>query len=535
MATALTALVIPTESKALFHPENAKHSAASPLALNASLRSIEGGNEQTPSSVDEQPRRCGTSDLLELDRAWTQLSPLQKERLIQAIAPRRSTAQGRRAGDSSERGTIACFLTLDNVVESEHFSIQWGHLGGVSTSVAESMLANLEAARESYLAAGYANPLGDPSHRIPVYLGNSGGSSPSINFNGGYATVCDSYQHAYIVMSNITGSTDSFDVVNHELFHTVQMGSPEPYSVESFYWEASAVWAEQIAAPERTYYAWPLPAYSNHPDWPMALENEIASNDGFLHRYAMFILSIYIEEFAPLGPDALLEVWNGQGKGLINRLEGFWTDQKVDTNFAEQFGHFTSHVALMDFDHQGAYLALAPVQIHESLEPGDQHTEEYPPDTYGSHFYEIDVGGPDEQLSKLEITYEGPSGWILALATSDDGASVDSSVWIAGEEGQATASVLDADTLGEDTVWVAVTNAGANQDEYTLKVARVEPSPDDYLPDGGVGGAGCSSCTTDNGGSHPFQHGALKLGVLLLPGLFLRRWARPLLQSKATE
>ena len=516
--------VAPNTAQALFHPANHSPRLAPSAHLEVTLQLLEGATEEFEDFHEGTSRQCGTSEILQLDRAWEQLDPPQKERLRNSLSsPARGGSGTSGRGEFDERGTISCFLSLSNQVESEHFSIQWGDSGSVSISDAEAMLANLEETRTTFLEAGYFEPLGNPNYRVPVYLGNSGGAAPSIGFDGGYATVCASYQHAYVVLSGIDSSTESLDVVNHELFHTVQMGSPNPYEVDSFYWEASAVWAEKLAAPDRTYYVWPLPSYTANTAWPLGLDNEIASNDGFLHKYAMFILSSYLDEFAPSGDSALLEVWNGGGAGLEDRLNSFWAAEKIDTTFAKQFGHFTSHVSFMDFDHQEAYLNY-PVVAHGSLTPDEPLTETDPPDTYGSHFYEVDLEEAGGDRTKLQIVLDAPQGWVLALATSDNGTTVQSGVWVVNEEGVAEGSALDVDELGEQTGWVVVTNTGTSDAEYSLSVQFVEPSPDDY-DDLGSEGQGCSGCGNDAPKPHPFEHGSnLALALLLIVPGISRRW-----------
>ena len=228
--------------------------------------------------------------VLALGTAFLLASPVQAAAPFQCDTVRRL----------EQRGSIPCFLQLQNRVESEHFSVEWGPQGGVSQAASDGLLAQLEASRTRLMEAGYAQPAGNPEgHKVPYYLGNSGGNAPTINFNGGYTTVCSNFSHAYVVMSSIEDAIGTLDVANHELFHAVQMGSPQPYGVEGFYWEASATWSEEFVEPTYDIYQWFLPSYTNHTNW--ALDHEDGSQDGFLHRYAMFILPMFLGESAPGG------------------------------------------------------------------------------------------------------------------------------------------------------------------------------------------------------------------------------------------
>ena len=447
------------------------------------------------SDLDDAPFTCGTVDLL-------------KE-------------------DPGARGVLPCFHTLANVVESEHFSVQWDTAGGTTESAAQFLLDNLEGTRLVFLDAGYAQPAGNPDYKVPFYLGNSGPNAPGINFSGGYTTTCASNQHAYVVLSGIEASNGTADVSNHELFHAVQMGSPEPWGVEGFYWESSATWAEELAAPELNIYQWFLPYYTSHTQW--ALDYQGGDTDGFLHPYAMFILPMYISESAPSGPEALLNVWNGSGGGIQERLENAWRATAVDTSFEEQFGIFTTHVSVMDFVDQATYnpYRVAPRAVVEPPET----IEEGAPQWYGSHFFRVDPGADDIEAgrTKLRLTFSSEqTDWAIAINRSPDGNTANPTVVLADEDGSASVSVIDVGTLYEET-WVIVSNTRRENEDYTLDIELVEqteaPGSDLEPPGDDDGpnrpGAGCKGPS-----GHPFSFpgfGVAFVALLLLP-LSIRRF-----------
>jgi len=452
-----------------------------------------------------------------LDREWDQLSDEQRQRVREATGPSSFTSPSGLSGDG-ERGGVPSFWNLVNSVESDHFKVQWGDAAVVDTEDVDWLLQHLEDARLAFLEAGYHQPLGNPTYKIPVYLGNSGGGSPSIDFSGGYATACNSFEHSYFVLSSLSVSL-ARDVANHELFHTVQFGSPSPYSVDDFYWEASAVWAEKLAEPTYTAYSYLLPAYTNNTSWPLSLDDEIASTDGFLHKYAMFILPMYIEEFSPEGPEALLEVWNGGGDGLASRLNAFWETAEVDTDFDQEFGHFTSHVTVMDFDHQSAYLpyAVPPRAVIEENSPHEMSTS---PELYGSHYFRVDNAVEGATLTGLQLDFEGPPGWIVSLSRSGDDRVLASQVGISDGEGELTLQADDPDGLAAES-WVVVSNASGESGDYALTVQLVAGGPTD--PFGGQG-AGCGGCGGPGQTGHPFEHGqGWMILAMLCPGFALRR------------
>ncbi len=453
--------------------------SASLLALPASASA----------SASEAPFRCGT---------------------VERLAP-------------EARGGVPCFFELPNRVESEHFSVEWGNAGNLSEATAQFVLDELERTRQTFIDGGYAEPLGNPDgYKVPFYLGNSGSGAPGISFNGGYTTVCNGFAHAYVVMSGYEQSNGTLDTANHELFHAVQMGSPSPWDVNQFYWESSATWAEEFAEPDFDIYQWFLPAYTNHTNW--ALDYEDSSQDGFLHRYALFILPIYIEEHAPAGPEVLRAVWNGSGTGIVERMELAWRDAAVDTSFEEQFGHFTARVSTMDFE-DGPNYDFARVPARAVLVPPAERLEQVAPRWYGAHFYRVDASDKDVDAgrTKLRVRLDGyEHGWVLAVNRSPDGREAIPTVVEADDEtGVATIEVIDVGSLYEE-VWVTVTSTQTEHVDYDLSVELVDqteaPGSDLLPPDDGDDdddrrpGAGCAGPLK----THPFSHGALSMSLLLL-------------------
>jgi hypothetical protein len=446
------------------------------------------------------------------------------------------------------RGVVSCNLQLPNVVESEHFSIQWGNsAGGMSTGTGEYLLDALEAARAVYLDAGYPEPAGNPDLKVPFYLGNSGSGAPPIDFDGGYTTVCAEWEHAYVVLSWMSADGSNVDVANHELFHAVQFGAPDPYSVEGFYWEASATWAEELARPDLDIYHWFLPYYLSIPHYPMDYQ-DWSSQEGFLHPYAMFILPMAIGEFSPHGQEALLRAWTGAGGGLIPRMEALWEERGDATSFAEQFGIFTAHVSVHDFQDGDLYRQYGPPATREILQAPAERDGVGAPERYGTHYWKVEAGEPEGEETKLVVDFDGAGegGWVVVLNRSTDGRTALPTVGSAGDDGAVHVEGIDFGTLYSEA-WVTVTATEPGQPDYELRIDLVEQDedPGSDLPDddddddddddgaggggrGRVGGGGCSG----PGGSHPFAWGgplsaASPLWLLPGPSLARRRRVRP--------
>ncbi|MCP4867497.1 MAG: hypothetical protein GY898_02110 [Proteobacteria bacterium] len=426
-----------------------------------------------------------------------------------------------------ERGGIPCFLQLANRVESENFSVEWGPAGTVSQAAADGLLAELESSRARFMDAGYAQPAGNPAgNRVPYYLGDSGGGAPGINFSGGYTTVCNDFSHAYVVMSSIEDAVGTLDVANHELFHAVQMGSPSPYGVEGFYWEASATWAEEFVQPDYDIYQWFLPSYTNNTTW--ALDHEDGSQDGFLHKYALFILPMFMGESAPGGHDVLLGVWNGDANGVIPRMNEVWADGGHETDFAEQFGAFTAHVSTMDFV-DGLNYDFARVPARDVLTGDTELTDVIAPRWFGSHFYRVLPTDDDvlEGRTKMRVSFDGGQlGWVVAINRSPDDREAIPTVLQSDGEGLASTAVIDVGSEYART-WIVVSSTQTENQDYSLSItfedqteapgSDLEP-PEEEGPRRG-GGASCAGVT-----SHPFGYrGAASLSLLLLLLPMVRR------------
>lgn len=498
--------------------------AASKAQPQAHLDFLLGHGESSPSA-----QTCGTTSILTLRRAWPRLTAMQQETLWKQLRP--GEGQGTPPPSThldAERGLgFPCFFDLDQSYESDHLILQWGPEATFTDQEAEAILAPLEQALVSFAEAGYPPPFGLPDYKLRIYLGNSGGSSPDIDFEGGYATTCDTFSHAYIVLSDFDPSPESGDLRNHELFHAIQMATDDPYRVEDFFWEATAVWAEQIAEPDRTYYSWVLSYYTDHTEWPLTLANEIAHEDAFLHQYGMFLLPIYIEEHAPEGLEALRRIWDTTEPSLDERFDSVWEDLAVSTSFAEEFARFTAQASTLNFDHHAAYLPSRIVP-RENLGAGESIDLPIGPGDFGSHYYRLSLSDFTGSNTKIRIELDGAPGTILALARSSDGVDVVSSQAFADESGSAQIEAIDLGSLYEEA-WLIVTARGNDQASYRLQLSTAleqleEPGSDlieGSVEDNSGDGSGCGTCKY--GGPDPSSSASLVPGLCMLLGLAMRR------------
>jgi hypothetical protein len=92
--------VAPNTAQALFHPTNHSPTLAPSDQLEVTLQLVEGATEEFVDFHGATSRQCGTSGILQLDRAWEQLDPPQKSAYETASAVPHGAARAR-AGEGS--------------------------------------------------------------------------------------------------------------------------------------------------------------------------------------------------------------------------------------------------------------------------------------------------------------------------------------------------------------------------------------------------------------------------------------------------
>jgi hypothetical protein len=149
--------------------------------------------------------------------------------------------------------------------ETDHTVIHWGPALDPSEEHLALLAADLELSWARQIEEmGWLPPTGSDFYKLNVYLGNSGGGAPEIDFSGGYVWI-DGDGFAYITLS--PDSLEFYDfglfasnLVAHEFNHTLQIRD-SAFSAGRhgpFLWEATANWAA-----EKTLQTPPSPYWSN--------------------------------------------------------------------------------------------------------------------------------------------------------------------------------------------------------------------------------------------------------------------------------
>lgn len=338
---------------------------------------------------------------------------------------------------------------MQNHVDSENFTVAWN---GDDASEAAAQLVS-DAMEEAWAVLieqhGWRAPVSSDDFLLWVVLDPSlsgtGLTVPyeSEDFPGGYPVVFIHPQWA---------SNPAFfrSLSAHEFHHAVQFALRDYYGgdEESWYWEASAEWAAELALPDANAYAAQSAYYAQAP------ELRYSSTAGY-HPYGMFLLNAYIEEHLT-GANGMRDVWElGSERG--SAAWDLVLAEALGQSAEQVWAGFTGVVGAEDLREFGAY--ESPVR-QGLAEPGASGVLAY----LGTHYYRVD----DDQA--LEVT-----GDVVLSAP--------------GRQGQQL-EVFAGETL-------AVT--GLSQDRASYTLARWET--EDSAVDTGGGGDKSGTCGATAGGA----------------------------------
>jgi len=464
-----------------------------PDLLPGSLRwTVEQELEQT---ADDEIR-CGTPYVLPVLQRWHALHA--DLRSLASVA-----MYGDEEDDRGPGGSVQCNGTAPNEAESDHFVVKYGN--SYDGAGVEDLLEAVEAHRATLVEElGYQEPWGiEQGLKLPVFIGNSGSGMPTISWQGGYASICPDRQGAYFVLSpNISDWTFTGDVAPHELYHTVQFS----YDVwlDDWWWEATAVWSEDLTYTDINAYAWFIEYYTDAPETSI-------EEAGTYRMYGMFIFPMYLEEFEADGIHAMREIWEQATTGSIPDAMDVVLSDHHDTTFDDAFAGFSGRAAVME-DFEDGSLFGEPIRVAKvtSYPEDSSSATDAPPQRYGTNYIELhadDAEPPDTKL-RFEFDGGGESSWILGVTQHriEDGLNRVSHPEL-GDDGNATVEIIDFGTLYDEVV-IGVTWSGQSLQSTGYSwtadiVEQTEPQGDDDDDDDVVidddddsldgGGSGCSA------------------------------------------
>jgi hypothetical protein len=238
-----------------------------------------------------------------------------------------------------------------NSEASTNFVLKWGDDATVSSTAVDEMLQAFEFAWSQQVEAmGHPAPETADVFKFNVYVGDTGSCAPSVYGMGGYFTV-DAEGYPFIVMSQGTMSDTTYgqSVAAHEFYHAVQhaTGAYTGTDISSWYWEATATWAEREVYISDTVYAQFLFGYAFMPHKQLnAYEYPSVGAIEEYHQYGAFIFPRYLTEHvadrALIRDSWVLADWNDDP---IAVLEGLLPDEDIE----EVFGDFAAQNATWDY------------------------------------------------------------------------------------------------------------------------------------------------------------------------------------------
>jgi len=428
---------------------------------------------------------------------------------------------------------------------SPNFAINWG--ATVLTNEEAQRVA--DAAEDSWdtfvTALGHPPPTGCDTYRLNIYVVWDT-DNPSIDYDGGYATL-DNQGYPYLVISkNLVDSLDSIQgVVSHEIYHDFQFSTDAYWSAEGqWWWEATAEWgAQQVYPTSRNAYGFV---------GAMALTQELSlyfMGDPFAmdptgqHQYGAGLFPRYLSERVD-DPTLIPRSWlTAQGgDDPLDVIDELLPDSAIEGGVDAAIAEFYAHNALWDYPQHdlfdwsiGSYEATYPAYEQQArpliLSAGTGGFIEVAParplHEHGAHHLVVSAG-PDKMM---EIAIDGaatsstgaPATWWATLVrTSPTEGIIYTPIPFDGPEGLLVVTLPD----GENSARLVIGVHGDGRDmdatfDYTLSVS---PEPTAAGPDAGPGevpeqDVGCCSTGTDGGS------GAPGLGLLVLAVLGLRRRA----------
>ncbi|MCP4808142.1 MAG: hypothetical protein GY913_31200 [Proteobacteria bacterium] len=140
-------------------------------------------------------------------------------------------------------------------VESDNFVVRWGT--GVDDAAAQGLLEDLEAAWSVEVdELGFPLPRGTDSWKLNVYVGDTGGNTPTDFGAAGYYAVDDEGHPMLVVSLDTAQDVDGRRHITtaHEFFHAIQ-DSTGSYAFGtgergSWWWESTAVWVNLLVHPD---------------------------------------------------------------------------------------------------------------------------------------------------------------------------------------------------------------------------------------------------------------------------------------------
>ena len=399
---------------------------------------------------------------------------------------------------------------VPNAVESENFVVRWGQ--GFDEGDAQDILDSFEYAWEREITdMGHPAPLYSDIYKFNVYIGDSGGGTPSSYGAAGY--YYDDREGYPMIVLNRDIVRDGYTVPTtsaHEFYHAIQAatGSYDYAGVGAWYWEATATWMESEVWPNDPNFVSFIFGYSFFPG--RAINTFDYPDTGALieyHQYGAFIFPRYLAEI--VGDWSIIQESWTRTRGSDDPLEVIDAilQTSYDTDLATVFGDFAARNVTWDYRHSDWYSQMN--DSAESYYPGESERiyAEYDGSTFGEQRVGSLVGPERFGTFNIRLTdpVGGPDVWVgfTGDELGDAGSPAAWNVWlVALDGGRVSYSPVDwqnedggawvRDAGSDDELWLVVSNVSDRLvwDEnfgfsYTIEPGDADGTPEDSAVDTG--------------------------------------------------
>jgi hypothetical protein len=369
---------------------------------------------------------CLTGLIMELKANWDLFTVQERAEMTAILEPWKADLMdpmwlSSGNGDDPAPPDEPCFGNYyDNVVEGEHFSVQWED-GAITESKANAFLDSLEFSYEREMEdLGWRDPSGINRYPMMVLV-------PDGNYAGAYTTVdsCQGQNIPYVVAYSGGLSQGNWYKIMacHELNHASQFSYG--WAHEFWWWEATATYVEESVYPSYNDWANFVAGYS---EWPFIGMNAWQGNDDdddlFYHTYSMAIWGFYLDQYYG-GLEAVQETWD-LAYGRRNSTNGYdyWMPDVVedmDLDFDEVWTGFMATNAVMAYAEQSSYREAKRTEDVDEVPSSGDEKDSLKPQSLGMAFvtFDDDVGSGDQSL-KITLDAEDGPEWRAVLVRGDD-------------------------------------------------------------------------------------------------------------------
>jgi MYXO-CTERM domain-containing protein len=422
------------------------------------------------------------------------------------------------------------------VRESANFAVKW-QSADVSEEKAQTILDTLEASWVVYAAIGHVGPTGTDTFKLNAYIHNIN-DNPSIEFDGGYASIDDEGYPYFVISANIEDTETIQHVTAHELYHDYQLSLPAFQDFSAYwFWESTADWAAQEVYPASSDGYSFVGGYALLPELALFSAGDPFAKDPLpgYHQYGASIFERFLTDRED-DPTLIATAWESSQSSddPLRVLDGLLAEGST----AEVFAAMAAHNTVWDYPQRDLILpwidyfaAAFPSRppFHATVFGDGTGGFLDSPATRPLHswgYHHIRLLRPDSGVVEisLELDAQGSLGtsatWFATVVgVPATGAPEYTAVPISGGTGELTVTLPEGE--GDDIHYLAIGLTGDSRDDTETFAYRYRIAPGDAPagPDAGPGEepgddpGGC--CSTGGGGASGSALLALLVGLVV--------------------